>query len=136
MRRNLSFAALCAVLLMAGCMLFDSGPTTLADGTKVPGKKGVITQVAEGATAAGAVGVPFAGLIGTALGLIGGIGAHVKSKQNRRNLAGMVELVDKIKPQLKELANDEELEALIMKATAGTKFGDALRKMHSSMRKI
>ncbi len=136
MRRNLSFAALCAVLLMAGCMLFDSGPTTLADGTVVPGKKGVITQVAEGAMAAGGLGVPFAGLIGTALGLIGGIGAHVKSKQNRRNLAGMVELVDKIKPQLKELANDEELEALIMKATAGTKFGDALKKAHSALKKI
>ena len=136
MRRNLSLAVLCTLVLVVGCQLFDSGPTTRADGTVEPGKKGVITQVAEGATAAGGVGVPFAGLIGTALGIIGGIGAHVKNKQNRRNLAGMVELVDKIKPQLKDLANDEELEALIMKATAGTKFGEALKRAHSSLKKI
>ena len=136
MRRNLSLAVLCSLVLVTGCILFDSGPTTLPDGTVVPGEKGVITQIAEGATAAGGAGVPFAGLIGTALGIIGGIGAHVKNKQNKRNLAGMVELVDKIKPQLKELAIDEDLEALIMKSTEGTKFGDALRKMHSSMKKI
>lgn len=136
MRRNLSLAVLCAALLLTGCMLWDCPDRTLPDGTKVPGKKGLVTQMSEGATAAGAVGVPFAGLIGAALGLIGGVGAHIKNKQNKRNLAGMVELVDKIKPQLKELANDEELEALIMKATAGTKFGDALKRAHSSLKKI
>ena len=136
MRRNLSLAVLCSLVLVVGCQLFDSGPTTRADGTVEPGKRGVITQIAEGATAAGGVGVPFAGLAGTALGIIGGIGAWFSNKKRKHTLKSTVELIERLKPKVAEMTGSEDLKNLIVNVTGNTKYGEALKKAHAALKKV
>ena len=119
-----------ALLLVVSCQWFaEKNPVT---GEVTPG---VIDQIAEGANAAGTI-VPIVGAVGTLFGIAATIGVWFKDKENKRNLAGAVQLIDKIKPQVADLANDEALEKLIVKATDGTKFGKALKKMHSVLKKI
>lgn len=122
------------VFALSACQFFDSPGYYAADGTYYPPEKGVFTVLSEGASAAGAAGVPWAGAAGGLLGLIGGIGAFLADKGRKKNLAGMVELLDRLKPQIHAITNEEQLEAFILRvAPEDTKFGAALKAMWKRM---
>ena len=129
MDRLLAVFLIC--LFVLGCIWFDE-----VDKETGEKKKGTVTVIAEGASAAGAVGVPFAGIAGGVIGIIGTVGAWFKNRENKRNLKGMVALVEKIKPKIETLVNRKDLKDLIVNATEGTKFGKALKKAHSALKKI
>ena len=121
----------CCLLLAAGCLVFDRlGP----DGEVI--EKGVVTQLADGANVAGAVGIPYAGLAGSAIGILGLIGAWFKNNESKRNLNGAVELFEVLKPKVVAMTNREDLKKFIVRVTEGTKFGRALKRTHAALKKI
>ncbi len=129
--RAMYLPGMLVLVFAVGCLWFDA-----VDKEGKVTEEGVFTKGKKAAEVASATGVPFAGIAGGVLGIIGAVGAWFKNNENKRNLRGMVALIEKVKPEVKGLANDAELEALVIKATDGTKFGRALKRTHAALKKI
>ena len=132
MRKYLWVMCIC-LLFVAGCIMFD---TYDAQGRLV--ERGAISRAAEGGQALGAAGVPWIGLGGSLLGIIGAVGAYVKNRKVRKNGEATVQLLDELKKEAGNIANDEDVERLIVKYAPPDKseFGKYLAKIHKSLKKI
>ena len=79
--------------------------------------------------------VTLAVLAGSVLGVIGMVGGFFSRKANQRNLAGMVELFNALKPEVQKIASDKDLEAFIQQyAPVDSPFGKALKDMHAKLK--
>ncbi len=140
---------LCGVIL-AGCQLLsqpaqpaqeavrdESGQVITPAKEAVPATTGVIDQVADGARIAGATGVPYLGLAGWVIGLVGAAGTALTAKKGKDDQSVNVRLLNVVKEKAAGFKSDKDVERLIKTFSASNPaWGKRLKKAWAKARSL
>lgn len=111
--RNLVYIFTFCLLFVAGCTLFGQPSYVDPQGILHQASPGVINDIIAGLTVASPF-VPYLGAVVAGLGVVSGVGtAIVYRKQLAGNAEETVKLVDQIKKNVGDLANDKHVVKLV-----------------------
>ena len=137
MKRWQMWAAVAVMgLVVTACVLFDQPGYYDADGIYHEPERGVVSVAADVATGAGATGIPYVGLIGTILGIVGGIGSWVQKRKKDANSAKYIELLSLLREGVKKVTTDKQFVDLIQSfKKEDPVFGAELQKSYEKAKK-
>jgi len=128
--------ALCG-LVLAGCQMFSQPGGVDENGNTIAPTTGLFDQATTAAATAGGLGVPYAGLAGWVLGIIGAAGTAITAKRRAGDAAVTVRLVDAMKNQAAEFKSGDDVKKLLGKISeANPAWGSALKRAWRVSRRV
>lgn len=99
-----------------------------------PARRGAIETASDVATATGAAGMPYAGLVGGGLSIIGTILAFFTGRKDKKlTIQSAVDLFEKLKPKIELMRDDEDLKAFLESNAETGKFAAEIKALYDKL---